>query len=256
MSPANPVTNPQRPGRLTSFLLNLATHEAEVRHVEKVGTDFRLVTLAADTLRDASWTPGDMMQIIISGAALLGPWELRSYTPLAVEPATGTTEILWYVHGNGPGSDWAVSAGVRTACRLVGPRHALSLPKRERPFVFFGDETSFSTAIAFRETPSGYRDVRFIFEVNSVEQSRAVVEQFGMRNDVKLIAREEGDRHLGEVEDEMVHAYRSTGSHGALTGRAPSIQRLYKALRASGVTTGRVTNIPYWAPGKTGLKGR
>ncbi|MFI9642414.1 siderophore-interacting protein [Micromonospora sp. NPDC051925] len=255
MSPANALTNPQRPGRLTSLLLNISTREVEVRHVEEVGAHFRLVTLAADALRDASWTPGDMVQIIVSGAALLGPWELRSYTPFAFEPDTGTTKILWYVHGNGPGSDWAASAGVGTPCRLMGPRHALSLPKRDRPLIFFGDETSFSTAIAVRETPSGYRDVRFIFEVSSVEQSRAVVEQFGMGDGVKLIAREEGDRHLSEVEGEIVDAYRSAAAHGVLTGKAPSIQRLYKALRTSGVTARRVTNIPYWAPGKKGLKG-
>ncbi|MEU8206784.1 siderophore-interacting protein [Streptosporangium sp. NPDC049046] len=237
-----------------SLLLDLSTREAEVRHVEEVGAHFRLISLAAEGFRGASWTPGDMVQVIISGAALLGPWELRSYTPLAFEPDTGTARILWYVHGNGPGSHWATSAGVGTPCRLVGPRHALSPPKPERPFVFFGDETSFSTAIAIRATPSSRRDVRFVFEVNSVEESRTVVERFGIGDAVKLISREEDDRHFGEVEREVLEAYRSVAAHSVLTGKASSIQRLYKALRAAGAS-GRQVNVPYWAPGKKGLKG-
>ncbi len=246
----------RRPGRLTSLLLDLSTREAEVRHVEDVGAHFRLISLASDGFQNASWTPGDMVQVIVSGAALLGPWELRSYTPLAFEPSTGTTKILWYVHGNGPGSDWVASARAGTPCRLVGPRRALSLPKPQRPLVFFGDETSFSTAIAVRETPPKYRESRFIFEVNSLEESRAVVERFGMGGAVKLIVRERDDCHVDEVEREVLDAFGSiAAANGVLTGRASSIQRLYRALRASGVPSRRVTNLPYWAPGKKGLKG-
>ncbi|MDI1484836.1 siderophore-interacting protein [Polyangium sp. y55x31] len=255
MSSTNPgPPRPQRPGRLVSLLLDLSTREAEVRHVEAVGEHFRLVTLAGEGLRGAAWTPGDMVQIILSGATLFGPWELRSYTPLAYEPDTGTTQILGYIHGHGPGSDWIAAANVGTRCRLVGPRYALSLRKAERPAVFFGDETSFSTAVALRETPSGYRGVRFVFEVDSVEDARAVVERFGMGDAVELVAREEGDRHLDELERAVLDTYRSTeATRGILTGKAPSIQRLYKALRAVGVPGRRLTNVAYWAPGKKGL---
>lgn len=256
MTSASVNPSSAQPGRLVSLLLGLSTREAEVRHVEEVGARFRLISLAADGLRNATWTPGDMVQVLVSGTALLGPWEIRSYTPLAFDPGTATTTILWYVNGNGPGSDWVTSAGVGTPCRLVGPRHALRLRKPQRPLVFFGDETSFSTAIAFRELPSEYRDLRFIFEVNSVEESRAVVERFGMGDAVTLIAREKDDRHLAEAERDVLHAYRSgAASSGVLTGKASSIQRLYRTLRAAGVPGRQMTNLPYWAPGRKGLKG-
>ncbi|WP_214401362.1 siderophore-interacting protein [Pseudonocardia lacus] len=241
--------------RLTSLLLDISTHEGEVRHIEEIGPHFRLVSLASDGFGKASWTPGDMVQVIVVGEALLGPWEIRTYTPLAFDPGTRTAEILWYIHGNGPGSDWAVSATVGTACRLVGPRRAVSLLKPQRPLVFFGDETSFSTAIAARETPSGHRDVRFVFEVDSVEESRAVLERFDLA-DATLVARRAGDGHLDEVERDVLTAFRSeAAATGVLTGKASSIQRLYRALRAAGAQGRQVSNVPYWAVGKKGLKG-
>lgn len=254
--PPNPP-NIARKGRLASLLLDLSTKEAEVSNVEEIGPHFRLISITADGLRNASWTPGDMVQVIVVGAALFGRWEIRSYTPLALDPDTGTAEILWYVHGDGPGSDWAASAAVGTPCRLAGPRHAVSLVKPHRPFFFFGDETSFSTAIAVRETPAAYRDVRFIFEVDSIDESRTVLERFDLTDVVTLVARGDGDRHLDEVEREVLNAYRSAAAaNGVLTGKASSIQRLYKALRATGAQGHQVTNVPYWAPGKKGLKGR
>ncbi|MFD4196860.1 siderophore-interacting protein [Amycolatopsis thermoflava] len=239
------------------MLLDVATHQAEVRHIEEVGARFRLVSFTAAGFRDAPWTPGDVVQIIVSGAALLGTWEIRSYTPLAFDPSTGTADILWYLHGRGPGSGWGGSADVGTPCRILGPRRALSLRKPRRPLVFFGDETSFSTAVALRETSAGHREVRFVFEVDSVEEARTVVERFGIGDSAELVPREEDDRHLDEVEHEVLNAYRSTAAaNGVLTGKASTIQRLYRALRASGVPGRQVTNVPYWAPGKKGLKGR
>lgn len=196
-----------------------------------------------------------MVQIILSGATLFDHWELRSYTPLSVDPDTGTTQILAFVPGHGPGSDWVVSVCVGMRCRFMGPRYALSLPKAERPAVFFGDETSFSTAVSLRATPSGHRDVRFVFEVNSFAESRSALGRFGMGDAVTLVAREEGDRHLDRLECEVLDAHRSAGAaHWLLTGKATSIQRLYKALRAAGVPRRQFTNVPYWAPGKKGLK--
>lgn len=43
-------------------------------------------------------------------------------------------------------------------------------------------------------------------------------------------------------------------THAVLTGKASSIQRIYKALRRAGVRGKRV-NIAYWAPGRKGFSG-
>lgn len=59
MSSSNPnPPRPQRPGRLVSLLLDLSTREAAVQRVEEVGAHFRLLTLAGEQLKGATWTPG------------------------------------------------------------------------------------------------------------------------------------------------------------------------------------------------------
>ncbi|ACU37041.1 siderophore-interacting protein [Actinosynnema mirum] len=238
-------------GRFTSLLLDLATHEAEVTRVEEVGAGLRWVSIVGDGLRKAAWTPGDVVQVVVVGETLLGPWEIRSYTPLALDPATGTAEILWHVHGNGPGSDWAASAVGGAPCRVAGPRRGVRLPASRGALVFFGDETSFSTAVAVHRA----RDVRVVLEVESVEGARAVLDRFGLV-DVVLVAREPGDAHLAEVERAVLAAHR-VGPDAApvLTGKASSVQRLHRALRGAGVQGRRISSVPYWAPGKKGLKG-
>jgi ferric-chelate reductase (NADPH) len=251
------VARPQEPGRLVSFLLDLSTREAEVTHVEAMGPHLRSVTLGGEQLRGASWTPGDMVQLILSGAALLGPWELRSYTPWSFDRERGSMQILGLVHGKGPGSDWFSRAEVGTRCRIVGPRAALSLLKPPRPGLFFGDETSFSTAAALRATPQGYRGFRFVFEVTALDEARAVLATLGLTSEtVSFVSRAQDERHLEALERGVLDAWRSSSAvHGILTGKASSIQRLYRALRAAGVASRQVTNVPYWAPGKPGLKG-
>lgn len=249
-------TSSQKPGRVVSWLLERSTREAQVQHVEFVGTNLRLVTFAGEQLRGAEWTPGDMVQLILSGSTLLGPWEMRSYTPLAVDPEMGTMQVLAVVHGNAPGSEWFASAQTGKRCRFVGPRSALSLVKPRRPMVFFGDETSFSTAISLRATAHGYDGVQFVFEVPSIEGARAVLARFGLTEAVRFVQREPDDEHLDALEREVLDVYRSSVAlHFILTGKAPSIQHIYKAVRAAGVSGRQVTNVPYWAPGKKGLKG-
>lgn len=245
----------QQPGRVVSWLLDRATREAEVQNVEVVAPNLRLVTFIGEPLRGAKWTPGDMVQIILSGSTLLGPWEMRSYTPLMVDREQGTMQILAVVHGSAPGSDWFASAHIGKRCRFAGPRHALSLMKPQRPMIFFGDETSFGTAVALRATQLGSGGLQFIFEVGSVEESRAILTRFGIAEAVRFVSRQANDRHLDTLEREVIELYRSSAALSlVLTGRAPSIQRIYSALRAAGVSRWQVTNVPYWAPGKKGLK--
>jgi NADPH-dependent ferric siderophore reductase len=45
----------------------------------------------------------------------------------------------------------------------------------------------------------------------------------------------------------------AAGASFILTGKATSIQRLQRALKAQGVPRSRLLTKAYWAPGKTGL---
>lgn len=243
-SPAAPF------GAVQSAFNKLVARTATVRKVEAVGAEFRLVTLAGEDLEDRTWTAGDMIQIAFAG------WESRAYTPLSFDPRTGSLTFLGYVHGNGIGSAWLASLEAGGPCVFVGPRSAVNLNAARRPAIFFGDETSFSTAAAMQSTAAGSQDVTFLFEVSAIESARAALDRIGLSGAVTLTLREEGDRHLDHVGDRVLDAFRRVpGTHGVLTGRAASIQWLYKSLRKSGVSAKQVTNVAYWAPGRKGFSG-
>lgn len=244
----SPSTAPS--GVVESMFHRLVSRRATVREVESVGDAFRLVTIEGEDLEDRRWTPGDMIQIGFVGLAG------RAYTPLAFEPRTGTATFLGHVHGQGIASSWLASVAPGEPLFLVGPRSALDLAAVRRPLFFFGDETSLSTAAALRATPEGTQDVAFSFEVNSVEASRIALERIGVTTGVTLTAREPQDSHLDHIESGLMNALSAEpGMPCVFTGKASSIQRLYKAVRRAGISAKQVINVAYWAPGRKGFSG-
>lgn len=237
-------------GVVASVFHRLVSRRARVREVEPVSDAFRLVTLVGEDLEGRRWAPGDMIQIGFTGLAG------RAYTPLSFDPRTGVATFLGYVHGDGIASRWLASATIGEPLFFVGPRSALDLDAARRPTLFFGDETSFGTAAAIRATPEGTRGVAFSFEVNAAEASRAALERIGVTSGVTITAREPQDRHLERVESDLTRALRAEPeTRCVFTGKASSIQRLYKAARRAGASAKQITNVAYWAPGRKGFSG-
>jgi ferric-chelate reductase (NADPH) len=92
---------------------------AEVVQVADVAPSFRRVRLRAQAMKRFDWSPGDKIQVLISGMTA------RTYTPLYLDTETGETEFLAYIR---PGTEdsavrpWlsALSAGAQV--RVFGPR--------------------------------------------------------------------------------------------------------------------------------------
>jgi ferric-chelate reductase (NADPH) len=241
------VSVPNKPGRLEGVLAKLFTRTARVRAVRDVAEGFRLLTLGGAALRDVVWTPGQKVQV------LLGGWVNRTYTPMAWDAAQGTTEVLAYAHGAHPGSDWVRSLQPETECALFGPRGSLDLNALGRPAVLFGDETSFGLAHALRHTPRGGERVELVLEVTSLPAARAALDAVDVRGAV-LVQRLPGDAHLAEVDEivrQLQHAH--ANCHWVLSGKATSIARVTKLLRAQETPRRLIHTKAYWAPGKTGL---
>jgi NADPH-dependent ferric siderophore reductase len=232
------------PGPVTRTLLRWFMRPARVAAVERLSPRFRRIRLEGEALRDVLWAPGQKIQVAL-GTGLAA----RTYTPVSWDVTRGTTQLLAFSHGEGPGSRWAAGLSAGDGCQFFGPRRSLDFTDRPGPWVLFGDETSFAVALACRMAlGSGFRCV---FEVSDIAEARTVLDAVGL-GDATLIGRLAGDDHLAAAVDALSHAGGAT-AYFALTGRAPAIQRVTQALKDRGVAASRRKAKAYWAPGKTGL---
>jgi NADPH-dependent ferric siderophore reductase len=218
---------------------------ARVAAVETLSPHFRLIDLEGEALRNVAWMAGQKVQVSM-GSGL----STRTYTPMSWDADSGRTQMLAFMHGDGPGSGWASGVREGDACQFFGPRRSLDLVDLERPVVLFGDETSFGLAASFRACPQAEGAVN-LFEVSDVPAARPVLEAIGLGH-ANLIERRVDDAHLAAAEADLVR-FAASGATFVLTGKAASIQRVSRALKAAGVAGARLNAKAYWAPGKTGL---
>ncbi|TAI64750.1 siderophore-interacting protein [Bradyrhizobium sp. Leo170] len=233
------------PGRLPRTLLRWLMRPARVAAVETLSPQFRLAELEGEALRNVAWTAGQKVQVAI-GSGL----SARTYTPMSWDAGNGRIRMLTFAHGDGPGSRWARDLSAGDTCQFFGPRRSLDLSGLESPVVLFGDETSFGLAAALRECPQAAGAIH-VLEVSDVAESRPVLEAIGL-GQATLIERLADDAHLAAAEAEMLRLA-AHGAHFVLTGKASSIQRVSRALKAAGLASSRVKTKAYWAQGKTGL---
>ncbi len=228
------------PGRVTRTLLQWLMRPARVAAVETLSPHFRLVDLEGEALKDVAWTAGQKIQVAM-GSGL----SARTYTPMSWDTGRGGTRLLAFMHGDGPGSRWAGALRQGDGCHFFGPRRSLDLAGLASPLVLFGDETSFGLAAALGAGPT------HLFEASDIAAARTVLAAVGLER-ATVIERTADDAHLAAAETEMSRLVAS-GAQFVLTGKASSIQRMMRCLKAAGVASPRIRSKAYWAPGKTGL---
>ena len=230
-------------GRFEAAVSRLFTRAASVSEAVTVAEGFRRIHLAGPDLRGVTWVPGQKLQI------MLGGWAARTFTPMSWDAEAGSTELLIYTHGAGPGAVWAEQLRGGEPCLAFGPRRSLELSALTGQALLFGDETSIGLARALRG--AGFGAARVVLEVTSSAAAAAALEAVGV-NGVRLVQRRPDDAHLQDLEAELETWAGGLGSC-VLTGKAGSIAALQRVLRRLGVARGRVLSKAYWAPGKRGL---
>jgi NADPH-dependent ferric siderophore reductase len=239
------MAKPRAESRLSAILRRAFMRRAAVTACDALGGGFHLITLESPAFQDLDWTPGDKIQIALGSAFVA-----RTYTPIDWDAVAGRTRVLAYAHGVGPGSDWIGSLKTGDTCDVFGPRASLDVSWLPGPVLMLGDETTFGLALAMRQ--QSYADsVEFVFEVNDHVRSRRLLDALAFGSS-RLIERRADDRHLEEIEAELLDRARC-GATFVLTGRSIAIQRLRRALKPLDVPATLLLTKAYWAPGKTGL---
>lgn len=238
------MTSVASPGRIERALIRLLMRPSTVVAVEALSPHFRLVDLAGDALKGVAWLPGQKLQIMLNGLRTA-----RTYTPMCWDDREGRTRLLAWSHGEGPGSQWTETVSQGDPCQFFGPRRSLDVSGLAGPLVLFGDETSFALAAALSQARD--RALHLLFEVSDVQECEPVLRALGLGHAI-MVERIADDRHLSVLEDRLRHfALDEVGF--VLTGRAPAIQRMRRALREIGIQSARIRTKAYWAPGKVGL---
>ncbi|HKU39069.1 MAG TPA: hypothetical protein VJR89_13000 [Polyangiales bacterium] len=234
-------------GRLEGAIMRMFTKAASVSEVQVLDESFRLITLTGPALREVRWVPGMKVQLALGG------WTARTYTPIEWDAGSGVTRLLAFVHGDAPGAVWVRGLRAGDACTLFGPRDSIDLTKLSRPGLLFGDETSIGLAHALRSTSGAAQGVSIVLEVTSKPRTEAVLTRMQI-GDAVLIERKPDDAHLPSLESVVAKQLQERAISGCvLSGKATSIQRLNKQLRAAGLTGKQIHTKAYWAPGKAGL---
>jgi ferric-chelate reductase (NADPH) len=232
------------------FLINavdkLLFRSATVSESVALAGHFRRVIIRGEELKDVKWTPGQKVQFH------LGNLISRTFTPVRWDSMAGRAQFLFFLHGNGPGSEWAGALKQNDRCQLIGPRNCLDLTALKGPVIYFGDETSFAAAHALHLARPGLQK-EYFFEVSSLVESEEVLRCLALTN-VRLFQRLPGSAHLDEIENGMVNrSWRLNLSDWVFTGKAQSIQELRKRLDARRAFWRRPKIRAYWADGKKGL---
>ncbi len=215
--------------------------QAEAAEVSAVSPHFRRIVLRGEGLRGGGWTPGDKLQVFASDVGM------RTYTPLRWNAAEGTTELLAYVHGEGPGSRWAQTLAAGQPCRFVGPRRSLVAAEGER-ILLFGDETSFAVACALQSSAK----VRALFEVSDRSESELVLARMNLAGST-CVRRTPEDGHLATIFAQMRNTLAAEpDTRIVLTGRAQSLQAIRAFFKREGMRP-PATVKAYWSVGKRGL---
>ncbi len=234
-----------RVGRFERLVMNWVARTATIEAVTAVTPSFLQVDLAGEALRGVAWEPGQKIQVLLGGLRLA-----RTYTPISWDGESGKTRLLIWMHGAGPGSDWAAGLTIGDQCQLFGPRPSLSLGKRTGPIVLFGDETSLALACAIARTRND-RPLQLLIES---AHPKEVQDALGMSDVVAEHVAEilPGDAHLASLQEHLISSLDQTTSY-LLTGRAAAIQTMQRTLREWGADPRQIGAKAYWAAGKTGL---
>ncbi|MEL6639553.1 MAG: siderophore-interacting protein [Bacteroidota bacterium] len=199
-------------------------------------------------LGDRPFHPGQVIEFRV------GDRDFRHYTPAHYDATAGICEVLFYLHGRGPGSAWAEALRVGDRVKLMGPGGKMKYRDELAQHFVFGDETTLGLLQLFQSHAQQCgQHLEGLLELNARYQAWPVELGLGamvVGKSTVPAAREAVDQIQKWLNAEP---HRKSETAFYLCGRAQSIQQIQRVLRFCGIDRRRITSHPYWADGKKGL---
>ncbi|RRB04643.1 siderophore-interacting protein [Larkinella rosea] len=217
-------------------------HSVEVQEVDYIHPKFKKIVFAGDNLKGLKYRPGWEIEIRVSDT------DFRHYTPSFFDSAEGICAVLIYLHGLGPGSDWADSLQPGNRVKLIGPGRKIELDTSHQNYVFLGDETTIGLFLELQRGLAPHQKLNGVIEVDAClgELPRMA----GLRLDAAQRTKKPGEALL-EWLDIKIDNLRQSVFY--VSGHAQTIQQIRRYLKEQGVSSRQLITRPYWADGKRGL---
>lgn len=231
---------PELPAFFANVLLPRFARSARVAEVEHLAPQLRRISFEGPALQGLSFSPGQDIKLRVGESAL------RHYTPSAYNATRGRLEVLFYLHGNGPGSRWASQLQVNDEVHLLGPKGRFGLTQAD-VHVLLGDETALGLFHSFAHSARG--QVVGAVEVNpGCEDWVQRVQIPGVVAVPRQIIR--GKALLAWLQQQPPFASRALTFY--LVGHQGTVLQLRDQLLRAGWSRAQVISCPYWAEGKSG----
>ena len=179
--------------------------------------------------------------------------EFRNYTPSLFDAEAGICEVLFHLHGNGPGSNFIDALKFGDQLSMGMPRGFSILRQTSKYHFFFGDETTIGLFKSLKDAID-VEEQNYIGVLEMDKDLEAIPEKLGLMLDVvpkSLSPAETAIKFLNELDESLWNLWK-TGSF-YLMGNAHSIQNFRKALRIRGIANAQIVTQPFWVEGKSGL---
>lgn len=215
-----------------------------VTQVEYYDKLLKRVRYQGESLMEVNWLPAQEIEFRVTATAY------RHYTPLCWNNAEGYADVLFYLHGQGPGSSWADQLEVGDEVNLIGPGGKFVLPPDQWEVLLLGDETSLSAFKSMKDKlhQGAYAPCVLEMEHHTTHWPALI----GL--DATLL--KTIPNHRGQILEEWLMDFLETNLREVafyLNGNANTIKRLRKLLLAHKIPAKRIMSKPYWMEGKAGL---
>ncbi len=230
-----------------------------VAGVQRLSPRVRRITFEGQELAGFVWSgPAAHLKLIFPepGQTNVPPYDpdgprrttTRTYTPRRFDPQTQRLEVDFVLHGDGPGSTWAMQAQRGQELVLLGPARGYEVDETAAWYVFAVDETALPALETLLEVlPASVKVTAFI-EMLTADEERPLPGAPG--NDIRWVVRDDsgpGSALFAELEK---FAWPAGAGRVYVGCEAIAMRRLRGTIvERSGLDKERIVTRGYWRVG-------
>lgn len=193
--------------------------------------------------------PGNIIEFRVSDT------QFRHYTPSYFNPNEGICEVIFYLHQQGEGSQWATELQMGDELKLIGPGGKTHYDSLADLHFVFGDETSIGLMDCLAKTAKENQKSYYCLAELDTE-NQGIIQKIDFELNVCEKSYSPKAKPAITKTNEFLKNYKNQKEKIAfyLTGNAQSIVNMRKNLTEQGINLKKqIQTEPYWVEGKKGL---